>query len=157
MDLDEMKIMVNVLEKDIPAVAVGMHAAVTVDAFPGQTFTGTIRRLSEAVDPATRTMTIEVDMENRSHTLKPGMFANVLLVVSERPNAVTIPTQALLRDDRGFFVYTVARDSARQVRVTRGVEQGDRTEITSGLDDAIPVVSVGQQFVRDGGPVVVQR
>jgi RND family efflux transporter MFP subunit len=157
MDLDQMKIMVNVLEKDIPSVEVGKQAVVTVDAFPGKTFTGTIRRLSEAVDPATRTMAIEVDMENRDHTLKPGMFANVLLVVSEHHDAVTIPTQALLRDDRGFFVYTVARDSARQVRVTRGVEQGDRTEITAGLDDVIPVISVGQQFVRDGGPVIVQR
>ena len=77
---------------------------VTVDAFPGKTFTGTIRRLSEAVDPATRTMAIEVDLDNKGHVLKPGMFANVQIIVSERPGAMTVPTQALLRDDRGFFL-----------------------------------------------------
>jgi RND family efflux transporter MFP subunit len=157
MDLDRMKIIVNVLEKDIPAVAVGKNAVATVDAFPGKTFSGTIRRLSEAVDPTTRTMAIEVDLDNRDHLLKPGMFANVMLIVNERPAVMTVPTQALLRDDRGFFVYTVERDSARQVRVTRGVEQGDRSEVASGLGDSAQVISVGQQFVRDGGPVTVQR
>lgn len=157
MDLDQMKIIVSVLEKDIPQVTIGKSAVVTVDAFPGNSFSGTVRRLSEAVDPATRTMAIEIDLDNRNHVLKPGMFANVMLIVNERPNAITIPTASLLKDDQGFFVYTVARDSARQIRVRRGVEQGDRTEIDGGLDDSSQVISVGQQFVKDRGPVTIQR
>jgi len=157
MDLDQMKIIVNVLEKDIPQVTIGKSAVVTVDAFPGKTFPGTVRRLSEAVDPATRTMAIEIDLDNRSHVLKPGMFANVLLIVNERPSAITVPTASLLKDDEGSFVYTVVRDSARQIRVRKGVEQGDRTEIESGLGDSLLVISVGQQFVKDRGPVTIQR
>jgi RND family efflux transporter MFP subunit len=157
MDLDLMKIIVNVLEKDIPQVTIGKNAVVTVDAFPGKTFSGTVRRLSEAVDPATRTMAVEIALDNRNHMLKPGMFANVTLIVSERRDAITIPTAALLKDDQGSFLYTVAGDSARTVRVSRGVEQGDRTEIVSGLDDSVQVVTVGQQFVKDRGPVTIQR
>ena len=157
MDLDQMKIIVNVLEKDIPQVTIGKSAVVTVDAFPGKTFPGTVRRLSEAVDPATRTMAIEIDLDNRNHVLKPGMFANVMLIVNERPSAITVPTASLLKDDEGSFVYIVARDSARQIRVRRGVEQGDRTEIESGLGDSSLVISVGQQFVKDRGPVTIQR
>jgi hypothetical protein len=80
-----------------------------------------------------------------------------MLVINEQPNAITIPTASLLKDDKGFFVYIVARDSARQVRVTRGVEQGDRTEIRSGLEDSLQVISVGQQFVKDRGQVMIQR
>ena len=157
MDLDQMKIIVNVLEKDIPQVTIGKSAVVTVDAFQGKTFSGTVRRLSEAVDPATRTMAIEIDLDNKDHVLKPGMFANVMLIVNERTNAITIPTEAVLKDDEGFFVFTVARDSARQIRIRRGVEQGDRTEIVSGLGDSLQVISVGQQFVKDRGPVTIQR
>jgi RND family efflux transporter MFP subunit len=157
MDLDHMKIVVNVLEKDIPSVNIGTHAVVTVDAFPGKSFLGTVRRLSEAVDPATRTMAIEIDLDNKDHMLKPGMFANVMLVVNERPNAITVPTAAVLKDDQGFFVFTALRDSARQIRIARGIDQEDRTEITGGLDDSSKVIVLGQQFVKDHGPVTIQR
>jgi membrane fusion protein (multidrug efflux system) len=157
MDLDQMKIIVNVLEKDIPRIAVGKAAIISVDAFPDIKFEGKITRLSEAVDPGTRTMAVEIDIPNRGHTLKPGMFANVTLVVEEHRDAVTVPTVALLKDDKGYFLYTAARDTARRVRVTLGWEQGERTEIRTGLDDAQAIITTGQQFVKDGGPVTVQR
>jgi len=130
---------------------------ITVDAYPDKEFEGKITRFSEAVDPGTRTMAIEIDIPNRGHILKPGMFANVTLVVEEHHNAVTVPTIALLKDDQGYFLYTVTRDTASQVRVDLGWEQGERTEITSGLDDSQSIIVAGQQFVRDGGPVKVQR
>ena len=57
---------------------------------------------------------------------------------------------------RGSFVFAVARDSARQIRVNGG-GAGDRTEIVSGLEDSLQVISVGQQFVKDRGPVTIQR
>jgi membrane fusion protein (multidrug efflux system) len=157
MDLDQMKIIVSVLEKDIPRIAIGKAATVTVDAFPDKTFEGKITRLSEAVDPGTRTMAIEIDIPNKGHTLKPGMFANVTLVVEEHRNAVTVPTVALLKDDTGPFLYTAVGDTAHRVHVTLGWEQGERTEIRAGLDDSFTIITTGQQFVRDGGPIRVQR
>jgi membrane fusion protein (multidrug efflux system) len=157
MDLDQMKITVNVLEKDIPRIAVGKSATITVDAFPEKEFEGQITRLSEAVDPGTRTMAIEIDIPNRGHTLKPGMFASVTLVVEEHRDAVTVPTVALLKDDQGFYLYAAAGDTARRIRVTPGWEQGERTEIRTGLSDSLTIITTGQQFVRDGGPVKVQR
>jgi membrane fusion protein, multidrug efflux system len=157
MDLEKMKIIVNVLEKDIPSVATGKEAVISVDAFPGKVFTGRITRLSEAVDLSTRTMAIEVEIPNKEHILKPGMFANVTLNVDEHPDAITVPTSALLKDDQGYFLFTAVRDTAHRIRVKTGAEQGDKTEITAGLADSITVMTTGQQFVRDGGPVTVQR
>lgn len=157
MDLDQMKIIVNVLEKDIPRVAIGKPATVTVDAFPGKEFEGKVTRLSEAVDPGTRTMAVEIDIPNRDHLLKPGMYASVTIFAEEHRDAITVPTTALLKDDQGSFVYTAVHDTARRVPVTPGWEQGERTEIRSGLDGTRPVITTGQQFVRDGGPVTVQR
>jgi membrane fusion protein, multidrug efflux system len=157
MDLDQMKIIANVLEKDIPLVKPGKEAVITVDAYPERQFFGRIARLSEAVDPSTRTMAIEIDIPNRDHLLKPGMFANATLIVDIHRDALTVPTVALLKDDQGSFVYTVVRDTARQIRVTTGVEQEERTEITGGIKGTIDIITTGQQFVRDGGPVMVQR
>lgn len=157
MDLDAVKIIVSVLEKDIPFVSVGKKATVTVDAFPGKEFFGAITRLSEAVDLSTRTMAVEIDIENIDHILKPGMYANIMLLVDERKNTVTVPTTALLRDDKGYFVYAVNSGTAHRKDVQVGIEQNTRTEIVSGLDGAEDIIVAGQQFARDSAQVRVQE
>jgi RND family efflux transporter MFP subunit len=157
MDLDRMKIMINVLEQDIPRVTMGLGASVTVDAFPGKTFTGTVSRFAQAVDLATRTMAVEVDIPNPGHFLRPGMFATVSLNVGRHPDALTLPTQALMKDEQGLFVYVARQDTARRVRVTAGGEQSSRTEILAGLGGTEDVITTGQQFVRNGGPVALQK
>jgi len=157
MDLDRMKIIINVLEQDIPRVTMGLAASVTVDAFPGKAFTGTVSKFSKAVDLATRTMAVEVDIPNPGHLLAPGMFASVSLNVGEKKDALTLPTQALLKDDQGLYVYIARQDTARRVRVGAGGEQNSRTEILSGLGGTEDVITTGQQFVRDGGPVAIQK
>lgn len=157
MDLDAMKIVISVLEKDIPVIAKGKKAVVTVDAFPGREFAGTVTRFSDAVDLSTRTMAVEIDIPNREHLLKPGMFANVTLIVSERPNGLTVPTQSLLLDNRGPYLFFVNQDTARLARVAIGTEENGRTEILKGLGGSESVIVMGQQFVRDGSPVIVQQ
>lgn len=157
MDLDNLKIIINVLEKDIPQVAQGKQATITVDAFPGKEFPGVVTRYSQAVDLATRTMAVEIDIANREHILKPGMFANVTLVVGQRKGALMVPTVALLKDDQGYYLYTAVADTARRIRAPIGTEQGGRTEILSGLDTSKAVITTGQQFVMDRGPVTIQQ
>ena len=157
MGLEAMKISINVLEKDIPLIAIGKKAVITVDAFPGKEFQGSIARYSQAVDLSTRTMAVEIDIPNPEHLLKPGMFANVTLVVNVHQNAVTVPTQALLKDDRGSFVFLFNGDAAHRKDVKPGIEQNTRTEILSGLDGSERVITTGQQFVKDGSPVILQH
>ena len=157
MDIDAVKVIINILEKDIPLMADGKQASISVDAYPGRTFPGLVTRFSRAVDPATRTMAVEIDIPNRDHALAPGMYANVVLVVNSHPDAVTVPTAAVQKDDRGYYVFTVSNDTARAVRIIPGVEQGAKTEVVSGLGAGTPIVSTGQQFTRDGGAVIVQK
>jgi membrane fusion protein (multidrug efflux system) len=157
MDIDQMKVIISVREKDIPLIAFGRKAVITVDAFPGKEFNGSITRFSEAVDLSTRTMEVEIDIPNPNHVLKPGMFANVLLVVDVHQNAITIPTQAILKDDKGNFVYVAAADTARRIRVTIGAEQEPRTEILAGLKGNETVITTGQQLVKDGGAIIIQK
>jgi RND family efflux transporter MFP subunit len=157
MDLDAMKITISVLEKDIPLISIGKKAVITVDAFPGKKFQGTVARYSHAVDLSTRTMAVEIDIPNTDHLLKPGMFASVTLVVDVHHDAVTVPTQALLKDDRGSFVYVLGGDTAHRKGVRVGIEQNTRTEILSGLDGSERVITTGQQFAKDGAPVNPQH
>jgi RND family efflux transporter MFP subunit len=157
MDLDNMKIIINVLEQDIPRVTMGLTATVTVDAFPGKTFTGSVSKFAQAVDLATRTMAVEIDVPNRDHLLRPGMFASVTLTVGKRDDALTLPTQAFLKDDQGLYVFVARGDTARRMAIRTGNEQNSRTEILSGLTGTEDVITTGQQFVRNGGAVTVQQ
>jgi membrane fusion protein (multidrug efflux system) len=102
-------------------------------------------------------MPVEVFVASRARRLKPGMYATVSLKLAEHPNAITIPTQAVLKDAGGSFVYTVVNDAARRAPVQAGVEQGGRTEVLSGLVGAENVITTGQQYVKDGGPVMKEE
>ena len=157
MDLDKVKITVNVLERDIALIPEVRQAVIRVDAFPGKEFTGSISRFSQALDLATRTMAVEIEIPNKDHTLKPGMFAIVTLILAEKPNVLTLPTQAIMKDTRGSFVYIVNSNTVKRVDIVAGIEQDSRTEIVSGLAGDEDIVTTGQQFIRAGGSVRIQE
>jgi membrane fusion protein (multidrug efflux system) len=156
MDLGRVKVAVDILEKDVPLVTVGKRALITADALPEKRYQGSVGRVSQAVDPATRTMRAEIIVPNPGGQLKPGMYATVSILLDQRADAITVPTRAVLSDDGGSFVFVLAGGTARRVAVTPGLDQGATTEIRSGLDGSEQVITTGQQYVRDGGPVAVQ-
>lgn len=156
MDLGRVKVAVDILERDVPQVTVGKKALVTADALPEKGYQGSVGRVSQAIDPATRTMRAEIIVPNPGGQLKPGMYATVSILLDERADAITVPTRAVLSDDRGSFVFVLADRTARRAAVTTGLDQGATTEITSGLDGSEQVITTGQQYVKDGGPVAVQ-
>ncbi len=155
-DFDSVKVVINVLEKDVPLVTVGAGAKIVADALPGDTFAGRVGRTSDAVDPATRTMRAEIFVANPGHRLKPGMYATADLLLFQHPDAVTIPAAAVLRVAGDTFVFVVKGDTARRVLVRTGIEQGTRCEIVSGLAGSESLITTGQQYVKDASPVTVQ-
>ena len=90
------RLVANVVEKDLRRVAQGTPARCQVDAYPGETFAGRVARVAPVLDPATRTAQIEVEVPNRDFRLKPGMYARVQFTVERRPNALVVPTNALV-------------------------------------------------------------
>jgi membrane fusion protein (multidrug efflux system) len=156
MDIDVMKVLVSVLEKDIPRAKIGTEVIVSVDAYPDKEFTGKLVRLAEAVDLSTRTMAVEVDIPNPDHLLKPGMFGTVSIIIDRKSDAVTVPTQAILRDGQGPYVLVADSSKARRVGVTVGADQSSRTEIREGLDGSESIITTGQQYARDGGQIRIQ-
>jgi len=157
-EIQRVKIMVNVLEEDVAYLRSASTADVSVDAYPNQVFQGKITRISQQFDLATRTMPVEVDLDNAQHLLKPGMFANINLVLARKDDVLILPTQDIMKDDSGSFVYTLLKDSSvRKAYVKIGISQDSRNEILAGITDSDRILSVGQDLVNSGMKVRVAR
>ncbi len=157
-EIQKVKIMVNVLEDDVQYLGTITDADVTVDAYPNQVFKGRITRVSQQFDLATRTMPVEVDLDNEQHLLKPGMFANINLVLAQRTNVLVLPSQEIMKDDSGNYVYTLLKDNtARKTYVKVGLSQDNRNEILAGITDSERILTVGQDLVNNGMKVRVAR
>ncbi|MGC8652757.1 MAG: efflux RND transporter periplasmic adaptor subunit [Candidatus Kryptoniota bacterium] len=151
MDMSTVKVFVNVLEKDIPAIQNVNEVEVTVDAYPGRIFRAHIRRISQQLDLSTRTMPVEVDIKNPDNVLKPGMFSNVNLILDKHDGALIVPSQYVMHDEKGYYVYTLSADTVvHKAYVKLGLTEDNRDEILGGITDNTLVVSSGQDIVRDG-------
>ena len=95
-DIRTVRLVANLVEKDAKRVHNGTHAVVEVDAFPGESFTGTVSRVAPVFDPATRTAEMEIEVPNPGFRLKPGMYARVNLTVETRSDALTVPRNAIV-------------------------------------------------------------
>jgi membrane fusion protein (multidrug efflux system) len=150
-DIDNLKVIVNVQDKDIPLLDKVESAVIKTDSYPDEEFTGHIKAIGQSLDLSTRTMPTEIDIENRKQMLKPGMFASVELILKKDDNVLTLPLQCVLKDDKGYFVFQVSKDSvAYKHYVQLGIQDNNTLEIASGLNDSDMVVSTGQDLIKDG-------
>jgi multidrug efflux pump subunit AcrA (membrane-fusion protein) len=123
----------NLIEKDMKRVHVGTVAAVEVDAFPGEKFSGRVSRVAPVFDPSTRTAEMEIEIPNSSYRLKPGMYSRVALTVDSRANALTIPRNALVELDGkpGVFIAASGGNSGRS-EGPQGQAPAERASETRG-------------------------
>jgi HlyD family secretion protein len=155
-DISRVRLVANIVEKDLKQVHVGDGTRVDVDAFPGEMFIGRIARIAPVLDPATRTAPIEIEIPNPGFRLKPGMYARVSVTSNERKDALVVPTNALvdLGGRRGVFL-AAQNSTVAFTPVTVGIEQSDHVEILQGLTEGDRVVTTGAAALRDGDRVVI--
>ena len=152
-EIDTVRTLLEVVEKDVPLVKIGQKAEVRAEAYPDRVFEGTVTRVVQALNRQTRTMTVEVDLPNPDHRLKGGMFARVEVMVGIHENAVQIPADAITRLDELQYVYVVKESKALQIPVEVGDRVGNRIEISKGLTGTEQVIVSGKDLVSDGTPV----
>ncbi|MEK6525941.1 MAG: efflux RND transporter periplasmic adaptor subunit [Nitrospirota bacterium] len=152
-EIEMVRTLIEVVEKDIPLVTIGQKAEVRAEAYPERVFIGQVTRVVQALNRATRTMTVEVDLPNANHALKGGMFARVEVLVGRHPNAIQIPIDALTRLEDFQYVYVVRNGKAYQVSVEIGSRVENRVEITKGLTGTEQVIVSGKDLVSDGTSV----
>ncbi len=149
-DIETVRILVEVVEKDIPLVKISQTAEVRAEAYPDRSFTGQVTRTVQALNKNTRAMTVEVDLPNKDQLLKGGMFARVAIMVGIHPKAIQIPIDAVTRLEDNQYVYVVQDGKARQVAVELGGRADNRIEITKGLTGVEQVIVSGKDLVSDG-------
>ncbi len=155
-DIETVRTLIEVVEKDVPLIHMGQKAEIRAEAYPDRAFEGTVTRIVQALNRATRTMTVEIDLPNKDHQLKGGMFARVEVLVGKHANAIQIPIDAVSRLEDAQYVYVVREGKAQRLSVDIGARDDNRVEITKGLDGSEQVIVSGKDLVHDGTPVQTQ-
>ncbi len=155
-DLDPLVAVISVTERDYPNLKVGQPVSLSADAWPDRRFEGRVKRIAPAFAESARQARVEIEVPNGDRALRPGMFARVAITLRRIDDARVVPDAALTRRDESDGVFIVEGEplTARWRPVRIGVREGDRVQIEgAGLTGR--VVTLGQQLVDDGSPVVV--
>jgi len=155
--IDPVKLMVNLGEDDLPLVKNGMHATVQTDVYPDQPFQGTVFRIHPTVNAATRTFVVEVKVPNPNEKLRPGMFARVSVKLGEK-EALMVPAISVLQTSGTNERYIMLNENgtARKVVVTIEKRYDDKLEISSpSIQGGEQLILAGHTNLEDGAPVKV--
>lgn len=154
-DTDPIKVEFSVPEIYSPRLRPGLAVQVTIDAAPDRIFRGEVHTVDPTVDPESRSLLVRAQVPNGDGTMRPGMFAQIRLVLEEKPDALMIPEEALLTRGQVRFVYKVVDGVVAEAEVKTGLRQRGLVEVTEGLSPGETVITAGQIKVRPGMPVTL--
>ena len=148
--MDKVKAVFNVGEKDLAKVRKGIVAEIRVDTYPKEVFKGTVTRISPIIDPMSRSATCEATIPNPKHKLKPGMFAEVDLLVEIHKSTILLPREAVIQDlEKGtFYLFVVKNGKAIKREVEIGLTSKDTIEIKAGINQEDKIIIKGQHYLK---------
>lgn len=152
--LSRLRLVVPVPENYAASIPEGTKVSFVVPAFPGQIFSGTVARISHAVEAKTRTMPVELDVSNASGRLDPGTFSDVLWPVSRPEPTLFVPSSAVATTLEHVFVVRIRNEQTEWVEVKTGATAGDLTEVFGDLAPGDEVVVHGTDELRPGTHVM---
>jgi cobalt-zinc-cadmium efflux system membrane fusion protein len=146
-NLDSVWILGDVFKRDLSTIRSAQAVEVTLPAYP-ETLHGRISNISDAMDPASRTLKVRVVLPNPKHRLKPEMFANLSVARTTAPEFV-LPTTAVLHEGSSSYVFLqTAPGKYERRQVTTGALSGKTVVVASGLKDGDQVVTTGAALLR---------
>jgi len=152
----ELRVYVPVPEVYAPAARPGASAVLTLDEYPGETFHGKLVRTSDSIDTSSRTLLVEIDVDNPAGRLLPGAYVFVRLKMPVKGRFVTVPSNTLLFRREGLEVGVVRNSKADLVPVKIGRDYGSTVEIVSGLQASATVILDPADSLVTGTPVQVK-
>ncbi|UCE52630.1 MAG: efflux RND transporter periplasmic adaptor subunit [Desulfobacterales bacterium] len=155
-NIDKIKINVRVPELDVRYVKKGQKTPIKIDAFPDRTLIGTVDFVAFKADPATKTFLVRSVIDNPDHDIRPGMIGRVVFVRRIIPDAIAAPLFALVDKGGERIVFVEKNGVAESRTISIGVIEGDRIQITSGLDAGDHLIVKGHTEVEDGMKVTAQ-
>jgi multidrug efflux pump subunit AcrA (membrane-fusion protein) len=160
-----LEIKLSVAERFISRMAMNLPCEITLDAWPGDIFRGSINEVSPTVDLASRTMEVRVNVNDSSSKLKPGMFAKVRVVTERKNGIVKIPASAMINRFGEQFVYVIEKDPedpefniVKKRIIVPGILIDGVMEVEKGLEPSEEIVIRGQTLLDDGSRVnIIER
>jgi len=151
--IDRLRLTVAVPEADVGAITEGAESSFTVSTWPGETFTGKIGHVSHVIDAKTRSMSVELDVDNAKGRLTPGAYAEVKWPVHRTTPSLFVPSSAVVQTTERTFVDRVRDGVIDQVVVQRGVAVGDVVEVFGDLAAGDQVLKRGSETLKPGTKV----
>jgi multidrug efflux pump subunit AcrA (membrane-fusion protein) len=160
-----LEIKLYVAERFISKMARGLPCEITLDAWPGEVFRGSVSEVSPVVDPGSRTMEVRVNVNNQGSRLKAGMFAKVRIITERKDNIVKIPSSAMIQRFGEDYVFTAEQDAedpsilvARKKVIVPGITVDGVLEVMQGLRADEDVIIKGHTLLDDGARInVIER
>ncbi len=155
MDMETVRVYVNVPQESAEWAKPGIPVTLVTPELSEQPVESAITRTTEALDPATRTLLVEIDVPNKERRLQPGMFINASLHLQRHPNALAVPPAAIVpgKDGREKAVFVVSNNTVKLTPVKTGIDDGLMLEIVEGLSGDDEIVVVGKSSLADGQTV----
>jgi RND family efflux transporter MFP subunit len=155
--VDRMRIVTAIREAYSSAIKIGQPATLQVDAARGQRLAGKVARLADALDRQSRTMLVEVELDTPANVLRPGMYGSVTITVADYPDALLLPTSALVAGAGKPSVMVVSEGQCQRREIELGYNDLVRMQITRGLSGDEQVITDGKDSVREGQAVAVVK
>lgn len=155
-EVEHLRLVVAVPEIYVSGVQKGATVPFTVPAFPGRSFMGTIARMADSIDEATRTMPVEMDVWNPNLELASGMFPSVSWPVRASSETLFVPQSSIARSGEQSYVLRVREGKIEQVNVSTRASVNGLTEVAGGLQKGEQVILHPSDDMRDGTAVVLQ-
>jgi membrane fusion protein (multidrug efflux system) len=154
-------------QQALAKLKIGQQVTLKTDAYPTQTFTGTITVINPKIDINTRNVLIRATLKNPKHKLLPGMYAAVNVTTGQAERYITLPRTAITFNSFGATVYRVEKNGkdekgrprliTKQSFVTTGETRGDQIAILKGVNEGETIVTSGQIKLHNGSPVAVDN
>ena len=157
MNIDKVKTEVGLPEVHIARIAIGNPVNITVDTYPGVTFAGKVTTINPLVDPVSRAFTVKIQISNKDHRLKAGMFARATLYPRVHKGALLVPFKSVVRRGGETAVVVINGDRVSLRVVTVGITNEREIEVIDGLKQGEEVVVEGHYGMADNTKVQVLR
>jgi RND family efflux transporter MFP subunit len=150
--VSHLRLVVAVPEENIGGIVRGARVELRVPAYPERTYSGTIARISHALDQKTRTMAVELDVFNRDSSLSPGMYPSVKWLVRRSHPSLLVPQTSVVTTTERTFVVRNQNGRSEWVNVVKGTSEGDLIEVSGNLQAGDMVVRRATDEIREGTP-----
>jgi membrane fusion protein, multidrug efflux system len=158
MSYDQMYLLINLPENNMPLLQLGQQVLVTNYTLPNDTLTGRVTEISPAISTETRTFAGKIEITNPGLKFRPGMFVKADIITDQKDSTVVIPKNIIMTGGRGKYVFIVGRNSAADSRyITTGIENQNDVEIVEGLQANDRLIIQGYETLRNNSKVKIIR